>query len=510
MENTQKKLFTRWLDAIERAGNKLPDPVVIFAVLCLVILLVSAVAGLSGLSAVNPATGETVYATNLLNKEGIARIISEAVKNFAAFPPVAMVLVAMIGIGVAEKSGWFEALMKSAVETAPKYAIVPVIIFTGIMGNAAGDAGPIVLPPIAAMVFMRLGYHPVAGLICAYASCVGAFAANLTIGMTDVLALAFTEPAAHLIDKTVELNVAMNYYFIAVSTFLLLFISWIVTMKITIPRLGKYVPEGNLNLADSDTSLNPQEKRALRCANISALIFMAILVLLALPEGALLRNAETGSLINKSPLMDGIIFIVTFLFFVPGLVYAVMTGRVTKSGDVARMMTESMAAMANFIVIVFFAAQMLAYFNWSNLGVITAIKGAEALAGQSGIVLILGIICMSMLVNMLIGSSSAKWAILAPIFVPMLMLLGYHPAFTQMLYRIGDSITNPITPMLPYMPLLLSFAQRYVKNIGMGTLIAGLMPYTIAFGIAWALMMIAWYLIGWPLGPGGHIYLTTP
>lgn len=510
MESTQKTLFTRWLDAIEKAGNKLPDPVVIFAVLCLMILLASAVAGMAGVSAVNPATGETVTAANLLNKEGIARIISESLKNFAAFPPLGMVLVAMIGIGVAEKSGWFEALMKSAVETAPKYAIVPVIIFTGIMGNAAGDAGPIVLPPIAAMVFMRLGYHPVAGLICAYASCVGAFAANLTIGMTDVLALAFTEPAAHLIDKNIELNVAMNYYFIAASTFLLLFVSWFVTLKITIPRMGKYTPDAGLDFSAADANLTHKEKRALRFANLSALILMGILLALALPEGALLRNAETGSLINKSPLMDGIILIVTFLFFVPGLVYAVMTEQVKKSSDVARMMTESMAAMGSFIVIVFFAAQMLAFFNWSNLGVITAIKGAEALSGQSGITLILGIIFMSMLVNMLIGSSSAKWAILAPIFIPMLMLLGYHPAFTQMLYRIGDSITNPITPMIPYMPLLLSFAQRYVKNIGMGTLIAALMPYTIAFGIFWTLMIIAWFLIGWPLGPGGHIYLNTP
>ena len=226
-----------------------------------------------------------------------------------------------------------------------------------------------------------------------------------------------------------------------------------------------------------------------------------------MPEGAFLRNAETGSLIEKSPLMNGVVFIIAILFLVPGIVYARIAGTAENGRDIARMMSESMSGMGGYIVIVFFAAQMLAFFNWSNLGTILAIKGAAILHGQSGITLIVGIVLLSAGINLMIGSASAKWAILAPIFVPMMMLLGYHPAFTQTIYRVGDSITNPITPMMPYMPLLLSFAQRYVKNFGMGTLIAALLPYTLAFSVVWTLFLIIWYLLGWPVGPGGPIHL---
>ena len=434
------------------------------------------------------------------------RIIEDAVKNFASFPPLGVVLAAMIGVGVAEKSGWFETLMKVAVARAPANLLIPVIIFVGIMGNMAADAAIIVLPPIAALLFLRMGYHPIAGMVCAYAACLGGFAANLTVGLTDVLALTFTQPAAALIDDKVPLNAAMNYYFIAASTFLLLVVAWWVTGKILLPRMGQYTPEAGV-VTNDDGSVSPSERKAMRAANYTLLALLVLLLILTVPEGALLRNAETGSLIEKSPLMNGIVFIIALLFFFPGLVYAFVAGTAKNGRDISRMMGDSMANMGTYIVIVFFAAQMLAFFNWSNLGIIIAIKGAALLEGQNGITLILGIVALSAGINMLIGSASAKWAILAPIFVPMMMLLGYHPAFTQMIYRVGDSITNPITPMMPYMPLLLSYAQRYSKNIGMGTLIAALMPYTIAFAIFWTLLLIGWYLMNWQLGPGGFIYL---
>lgn len=247
----------------------------------------------------------------------------------------------------------------------------------------------------------------------------------------------------------------------------------------------------------------------MRLANLCLLVLLLILLVLTVPDGTPLRNPETGSLIDKSPLMKGIIFIITLLFLLPGLVYALVSGNARTGGDIARMMGDAMATMGPYIVIVFFAAQLLAFFNWSNLGTIVAIKGAEMLSGQHGVTLVLGIVVLSAAVNLLIGSSSAKWAILAPIFVPMMMLLDFHPAFTQMAYRVGDSITNPITPMVPYMVLILSYAQRYVPNIGMGTLIAVLMPYTIAFSIFWTLMLVGWYLLGWPVGPGGPIHLGS-
>lgn len=499
----KKGFINRSLDIIEKSGNKLPDPVVIFISLCLIILFASFVTGKMGVSAKNPADGKVIEAMNLLTPEGIAKIISEAVNNFATFPPLGLVLVVMIGVGVAEKTGYFETLMKYTIEKTPRKIIVPMIILVGILGNAAGDAAPIVLPPIAAMVFIKLGYHPVAGLVMAYASALGGYSASLMIGMSDALIVSFTEPAAKLVDDSVPVNAVMNYYFLCVSTVVLLIAAWFVTVKITIPRFGAY--KSDVHTAAEDVT--PTERKAMIYANIALLIAMVIVTLLAVPENGLLRNAKTGSLIQDSPLMNGIVPIITVLFFVPGLVYGFVAGTMRSTKKFAEMLGDAMSTMGPFIVIVFFAAQMLAYFKWSNLGTIIAIKGAEALQEQNGVVLILGVLALSAFINMLIGSASAKWAIMAPILVPMLMLLGFHPAFTQVIYRVGDSITNPITPMMPYLPLLLSYAQRYVKDIGLGTLIAALMPFSVAFGIFWTILLIVWYLTGLPVGPGGPIHL---
>lgn len=499
----KKGFINRSLDIIEKSGNKLPDPVVIFISLCLIILFASFVTGKMGVSAKNPADGKVIEAVNLLTPEGIAKIISEAVNNFATFPPLGLVLVVMIGVGVAEKTGYFETLMKYTIEKTPRKIIVPMIILVGILGNAAGDAAPIVLPPIAAMVFIKLGYHPVAGLVMAYASALGGYSASLMIGMSDALIVSFTEPAAKLVDDSVQVNAVMNYYFLCVSTVVLLIAAWFVTVKITIPRFGAY--KSDVHTAAEDVT--PTERKAMIYANIALLIAMVIVTFLAVPENGLLRNAKTGSLIQDSPLMNGIVPIITVLFFVPGLVYGFVAGTMRSTKKFAEMLGDAMSTMGPFIVIVFFAAQMLAYFKWSNLGTIIAIKGAEALQGQNGVVLILGVLALSAFINMLIGSASAKWAIMAPILVPMLMLLGFHPAFTQVIYRVGDSITNPITPMMPYLPLLLSYAQRYVKDIGLGTLIAALMPFSVAFSIFWTILLIVWYLTGLPVGPGGPIHL---
>ncbi|PKE63614.1 AbgT family transporter [Macrococcoides caseolyticum] len=499
----KKGFINRSLDIIEKSGNKLPDPVVIFISLCLIILFASFVTGKMGVSAKNPADGKVIEAVNLLTPEGIAKIISEAVNNFATFPPLGLVLVVMIGVGVAEKTGYFETLMKYTIEKTPRKIIVPMIILVGILGNAAGDAAPIVLPPIAAMVFIKLGYHPVAGLVMAYASALGGYSASLMIGMSDALIVSFTEPAAKLVDDSVPVNAVMNYYFLCVSTVVLLIAAWFVTVKITIPRFGAY--KSDVHTAAEDVT--PTERKAMIYANIALLITMVVVTFLAVPENGLLRNAKTGSLIQDSPLMNGIVPIITVLFFVPGLVYGFVAGTMRSTKKFAEMLGDAMSTMGPFIVIVFFAAQMLAYFKWSNLGTIIAIKGAEALQGQNGVVLILGVLALSAFINMLIGSASAKWAIMAPILVPMLMLLGFHPAFTQVIYRVGDSITNPITPMMPYLPLLLSYAQRYVKDIGLGTLIAALMPFSVAFSIFWTILLIVWYLTGLPVGPGGPIHL---
>ena len=397
--------------------------------------------------------------------------------------------------------------MIQVVQKAPKKFIVPCIIIIGILGNAAGDAAPIVLPPLTAIVFIKLGYHPIAGLAMAYAAALGGFSANFLIGMSDALLYAFTKPATNIVSDSIQTNVAMNWYFIAASVVVLLPAVYWVTMKIVIPRLGTYdASDTDITSEDSDTTISPKEKRAVFWANISFVAVIVLIVVTAIPQNSFLRNAKTGSLLNDAPIINGVGLLILILFLVPGLVYGIMTQKLANSKDLGKMLADSMSSMGSFIVIVFFAAQLLAFLEWSNLGIIVAVKGAALLQGQNGIVLIIGIILLSSIINLLIGSASAKWGILAPIFIPMLVLVGFHPAFTQMLYRIGDSITNPITPMMPYLPLLLSYAQKYDPKMKLGSLLSSLMPYSIVLGIVWPLFMIIWFLLGWPLGPGGPIF----
>lgn len=506
MQSKEKSgLFNRFLNVVERLGNKLPDPIVLFIILMITILVASFFAGMAGLEAVNPADGETIQAVNLLSASGLVRILTEAISNFSEFPPLGMVLVVMIGIGLAEKSGYFETAMRRAIEVSPQKLMLPAIILVGIIGNVAGDAGPIILPPIAAMVVMRLGYHPFVGLVMAYAAALGAFSANAIPGMSEALAMAFTVPAAQILDPDYTGNLLMNYYFTAVATIFLLIIIFYVTKKITIPRLGTY--EGRETV--SNEPLEKKEVTALRWANASIILAAIFFMIFLVPENGILRNPETGSIVQESPFMDSIVFILTILFFIPGLVYGLVAGTLRTSKDFGSMLSDSMGTMGSYIVLVFFAAQMLAYFNWSNLGPIIAIKGANVLEAMnaSGIPLFIGFILLAGLINMLIGSASAKWAILAPVFVPMFMLLGYDPALTQLLYRIGDSFSNPVTPMLPYLPLLLAFAQKYDKNAGLGTLISALLPYAIILFFAWSALLVVWYLLGIPIGVDGPIHL---
>lgn len=506
--NTKHKptLVDRFLNIVEKVGNKLPDPSILFFLMCLGLAIITWIVSLFHITVKHPGTGDTIAIKSILSKDGLMMILNDAVKNFSEFPALGLVLAVMLGVGVAEKTGYFDKLMVQVVHKASKKFIVPVIILIGILGNAAGDAAPIVLPPLTAMVFIKLGYHPIAGLAMAYASAIGGFSANIMIGMSDALLYAFTEPATKIVSDNVHVNVAMNWYFIAASVLVLLPAVYWVTMRFVIPRLGSYDDSNSdIQVDDENTGLTTEENRAVFWANISFFIMIALLIILAIPQGSFLRNAKTGSLLNDAPIINGVGLIILVLFLVPGLVYGLMMKEFKNSKDLGKMLADSMSSMGSFIVIVFFAAQLLAFLEWSNLGVIVAVKGAALLQGQNGIILILGIILLSAIINLLIGSASAKWGILAPIFIPMLMLVGFHPAFTQMLYRIGDSISNPITPMMPYLPLLLSYAQKYDNNMKLGSLLSSLMPYTIVLSIVWPLFMIIWYLLGWPLGPGSPL-----
>ncbi|MBH0165166.1 AbgT family transporter [Fictibacillus sp. 7GRE50] len=503
-ENSKKNIFNRLLDWVEKNGNKLPDVLTLFVIITAVILLGSFIAGVAGWSAVNPANNEKITAVNLLNEDGIIRMLSELVSNFVNFPPLGLVLVVMLGVGLAESTGLISAFMRRVVLASPKALILPIIIFIGIVGNAAADAALIVLPPVAAMVFLTLGRHPIAGLAAAYAAVAGGFSANIIISMLDVMLAGFTESAAHLQDKSYTANPAMNYYFMLASTFVLVPVAVWVTTKIVEPRLGDYqIPD---DLEVKKQALTSEERRGLKWATISLFIYTTIILLVTVPEGAMLRHPKTGELID-SPFMDSLVPIMLLFFLIPAMAYGFGSKVLKNDKDVAEHLTKAMSGMGYYIVLAFIAAQMIAYFSWSNLGSIIAITGADFLkeSGFTGLPLLLTFILFTALVNLLIASSSAKWAILGPVFVPMFMALGYSPAFTQMAYRIGDSITNTITPMLAYFAILLTFAKKFDKNMGMGTLISSLLPYTIAYTIFWCVLFAVWYVLGLPLGPGEYI-----
>ncbi|MTI57799.1 AbgT family transporter [Geosporobacter ferrireducens] len=504
----KKSWFGKVLTSIEVAGNRLPDPVTLFVIFCSAIILISWRASSSGISIIHPASGETVTVVNLMSREGMTRILTGFVSNFQSFPPLGLVLVVMIGAGVAEKSGLMQTAMKNSISKVPANLVTATIVLVGILANAAGDAGFIVLPPLAAVIFLSIGRHPVVGIFAAYAGVAGGFAANLMINMADILAASFTIPAAQVIDANYQGTPAMNWYFIMASTLFLVAAAVFVTERIIAPRFGAY--EGVLEEA-TKAEISLQERKALKWAGASVLFLIIVLISLSVGENAFMKDPETGSILAaSSPLMKGLVPIVTLIFLAPGLVYGKITGSIKNDKEAVTMMGDSMRDMGPYIILAFVASQFLAYFNWSNIGVIMSVKGAEFLknAGFTGIGLIIGFIIFSSFINIFIGSASAKWAIMAPIFVPMFLLLGYNPALTQMAYRIGDSLTNPLSPLFPYFPILLAFARKYDKKAGIGTMIANMLPYSIVFAIVWTILLVIFMIFNIPLGPDAGIYYT--
>lgn len=503
MNNPQNYQKPSWLGKaltlIESVGNKLPDPLTIFFLLSLMVIVVSAIASAFHLSVIHPATNKTIVTVSLLTPESIRRIFTSAVTNFTDFPPLGAVLVAMLGVGVAEYTGLISALLRKIVLIAPSKFICPVVVFAGTMANIAADAGYVVLIPLGAIIFRAFGRHPLAGLAAAFAGVSGGFSANLLISSLDPLLAGLTQSAVQLINPDYLVNATANYYFMAVSTFLITIIGWFVTEKVVEPRLGNY--SGQVDLEMQQLSL--AEHKGLRWAGYSLLAFTAFLLVMVLPPQGMLRHPETLTII-PSPFLDSIVFIIALAFLIPGIFYGQVVGTIKNDQDIAKALSNSMSAMGHYIVLAFIAAQFIAYFSWSNLGIIISIKGAELLksTGITGIPLLILFILVSMLINLFVGSASAKWAIMAPVFVPMFMLMGYSPELTQAAYRIGDSTTNIVTPLMPYFPLVVAFGQKYEKNLGIGTLIAMMLPYAIAFLVGWSLLLMIWFICGLPLGPG--------
>jgi aminobenzoyl-glutamate transport protein len=493
------------LNAVERTGNRLPDPITLFVIFMALVLLVSWFAYTLGASAVHPGTGDEIRAVNLLTAESIQRILIEMPRTFTDFPPLGLVLVVMIGIGVAERTGLIETALKAFVRSVPGWLVTMAIVFGGLMSSLAVDAGYVVLIPLGAVIFHGMGRHPLAGLAAAFAGVSAGFSSNLILTALDPLLAGFTEPAAQLVDPDYRVDPTANWWLMASLVPVFTIGGTLVTEKILEPRLGTYT--GGLEV-EEDEPLSRQERRGLLAAGLTVLLTLAVVGWWAIPADGVLRGPE-GEI---APLLSSIVALMLFVFFLPGLVYGLVTGKIRSDKEVASMTSETMSSMGAYIVLAFVAAHFIAFFNWSNLGLILAISGAGVLQALNftGPGLIVAFILVSAFINLFIGSASAKWAIMAPVFVPMLMFLGYSPELTQAAYRIGDSFTNVLTPLLPYYPLVIIFAQKYEKDIGLGTIISAMLPYSVVFALTAIPMLLLWMFLGWPLGPGAPMEYVLP
>lgn len=509
MEATQRPPtpLMRVLAWIERIGNALPHPGTLFALMAVLVVVLSGIFAQFDLSATHPGTGEVIRPVNLLSVEGLHRILTSLVTNFTGFAPLGTVLVAMLGIGIAEASGVIGAALRLLVLSAPRRMLTFVIVFAGILSNTASEIGYVLLVPLAALIFLAAGRHPLVGLAAAFAGVSGGYSANLLLGSVDPLLAGLSEEAARIVDPSYEVNATANFYFMFVSTFFIAAAGTWVTERIVAPRYGEYTgPEKG----DALTGLTPAEKRGLWWATAAGLALTAVLLLGTVPEGGFLRDPETGSLL-RSPFMSGIVALIFLFFAVVGLAYGIGARTFRSDADVMKGMGKAMETLGLYLVLVFFAAQFVAFFNWTNLGLIFAVKGADLLktAGLGPIPLMIGFILISAVINLFMGSASAKWAIMAPVFIPMFMLLGLTPEFAQAAYRIGDSTTNIISPMMTYFALIVAFVERYDPKAGIGTVIATMLPYSVAFLAVWTVLLIAWMLLGLPVGPGAGLYLPS-
>jgi aminobenzoyl-glutamate transport protein len=508
----QKNFISRFLGIVERGGNALPHPATLFALMALSVIVLSAVAAQFDLTVIHPGTKKPVQPVSLLSLPGLHRIMTEMVTNFTGFAPLGTVLVAMLGIAVAEGSGLIGAGLKLVVLSAPPRLLTMAVVFAGVMSNMGGEVGYVLLIPLAAMMFHAVGRHPIAGLAAAFAGVSGGYSANLFLGTVDPLLAGLSEEAARIITPAYEVNPSANYYFMFVSTFLITALGTLVTERLIEPRLGTYAGEHQAD--EAATTISAAEQRGLTFALMTAVTFTVVLVWATLPPGSLpgagfLRDPGTGDLL-RSPFMSGIVALIFFAGLVLGLAFGVGARTIRNDSDVVKSMGKAMETLGVYLVLVFFAAQFVAFFNWTNLGLIFAIKGAAALqaSGLGTIPLIVAFILVSATINLFMGSASAKWAIMAPVFIPMFMLLGYTPEFTQTAYRIGDSTTNIISPMMTYFALIIAFMQRYQPGAGLGTLVATMLPYSVTFLLGWTLMLVVWILAGLPVGPGAGLYLN--
>ncbi len=520
--------FAKFLATVEWLGNCLPHPVTLFFLFAVGVVVASGIADLAGLAVEDPrpegargrADDGMIRVVSLASGDGIRWIVQSLVTNFTDFRPLGTVLVALLGVGVAERSGLLSALIRGMVLAAPKNLVTMVIVFAGVISNTASEMGYVVLIPLAAVIYHALGRHPLAGLAAAYAGVSGGYSANLLIGTVDPLLAGITQEAARMAPvpgaQDYEVHAAVNWYFMIASTFLITVMGSWVSLKIVEPRLGKYDDSNADETLEKNPSLEklkPEEKRGLKRAGLASLLVALLFVYVAgpsflplqsLPGYGVLRNPDTGGLM-PSPFLRGVVAMIFVFFVIPGFVYGRAVGTMKNDRDIIDSMAHAMSTMGLYIVLVFFAAQFVAFFNHTNLGSILAVVGADLLRALNldNPLVFLPFILMCCFVNLMLGSASAQWAVTAPIFVPMLMSIGYSPEVIQAAYRIGDSTTNTVTPMMSYFGLILAFGARFDRKLGIGTLIATMLPYCLIFLTAWIVFFYLWvFALDLPVGPG--------
>lgn len=522
--------IARFLGIVEWLGNTLPHPVTLFALFAVAAVVLSAVLTTIGVSVEDPRPGnegQFFEVQSLLAADGVRWMFSTLVTNFTGFTPLGTVLVALLGVGVAERSGLLTAVVRAMVLGAPKQLVTVVVVFAGVLSNTASEMGYVVLIPLAMAIFHSLGRHPFAGLAAAFAGVSGGYSANLLIGTVDPLLAGITQEAAQLLDPAYEVHPAVNWYFMIASTFLVTFVGWAITTFIVEPRLGTYdESQASDDIGDQQAMerLTPTEWRGLKWSGLAVVAMAAFIVFLAgpkignvigldaIPGYGVLRNVEDPAATGPNafrPLLRSVVALIVIVFVIPSIVYGRIVGTIRNDKDVISAMEVAMRSMGLYIVLVFFAAQFVAYFEYSGIGRILAVVGADALVAMNldSPAVFVPFILMCCLVNLVLGSASAQWAVTAPIFVPMLMTLGYSPEVIQAAYRIGDSSTNIITPMMSYFGLILAMACRYKKDLGIGTMVATMLPYSIAFLLGWTVLFYLWvFVLGWPVGPGAPTY----
>jgi aminobenzoyl-glutamate transport protein len=500
--DAKPRFLDRVLNGIERAGNALPDPAALFLILLLVVWVFSALLAPIQFAEIDPRSDQPLRVVNLLTGKEIAAFLSTMVTTFTGFHPLGVVLVALLGVGVAEHTGFINAALKSLLNITSRALLTPMLILVAVVSHTAADAGYVLVIPLGGVIFYAAGRHPLAGIAAAFAGVSGGFSANFVPSSLDPLLAGLTQEAAQIIAPERLVNPLSNWFFTGVSSVLIIGLGWYLTDRVIEPRLARVAIDGDPDEIPRFDELGPKERRGLRIALLSLLAGIAVLVWASWPPGSALRSPEGALTASTAPLMQAIVPLIFLLFLIPGVVYGYAAGTVKSHRDIIKGMSRSMSTMGYYIVLAFFASLFIASFGKSNLGALLALKGAGALQAMAmpAQVTIIGIILLTATVNLLIGSASAKWALLAPIFVPMLMQLGLSPELTQAAYRVGDSTTNIITPLMPYFPLVVVYAQRYVKSTGIGTLVSIMLPYSVTFLVTWTVFLIAYWLLGIPLG----------